>query len=68
MIYRTISDFVHVCITRYLAALEFAALTMALGFGWVYPSTAAERLYTLVCMMAGGTLYAYVIGTVWYVP
>ena len=51
-------------VNLYLASMEFASMTLVMSYGWIYPATPSERLFALLAMLCGGTLYAYVIGTV----
>jgi len=50
--------------TLFVACVQFALLCMAMGFGQFPPLTHYERLVALVCFVANGCLYAYVIGAV----
>jgi CRP-like cAMP-binding protein len=48
---------------RWLGSLELAFGTMGMGYGWIYPYTAMERLFCLLSMMIGGMLHAFAIGS-----
>ncbi len=51
--------------TVYTAAFYWAITTLTtVGYGDISPQTNGERIFCIVCMVVGGTLYAYIIGTI----
>lgn len=50
---------------RYIAALYFSVYTITtIGYGDVVPETTAERSYTIIIMLCGAAMFAYVISQV----
>lgn len=50
---------------RYLAAIYWAMSTLTtVGYGDITPESDEERLYAMLAMVIGGSLYGYVIGAV----
>lgn len=51
--------------TQYVAALYWAVMTITtIGYGDVSPATDPERWYAVLAMLFGGSVYAYIIGSV----
>ena len=48
----------------YVTAVEFAVMSMVVGYGQVYPYGIAEQLACLVFMFIGGAVYVYMIGAI----
>ena len=49
----------------YVAALYWAGMTLTtIGYGDVFPRSAAQRVYVSCVMLVGGFLYGYIIGAV----
>ena len=48
----------------YLASIEFSLMVMVMGYGNTTPVTSFERAVAVMCMVAGGTVYAYTIGNI----
>ena len=52
-------------VEMYLASFEFAMCIMVLSYSEnIIPSNAFERAVALFCMLVGGGVYAYMIGTI----
>mmetsp|Transcript_141720 Transcript_141720/g.261012 ORF Transcript_141720/g.261012 Transcript_141720/m.261012 type:complete len:601 (-) Transcript_141720:39-1841(-) len=50
---------------KYLAGIYWAMTTLStVGYGDITPKTDEERIYAMVAMVIGGSLYGYVIGSV----
>merc|ERR1712232_210852 len=50
---------------EYLAALYWAMTTLTtVGYGDITPSSDAERAYTMLAMVVGGSFYGYIVGTI----
>lgn len=51
--------------SQYVAALYWAVMTITtIGYGDVNPATDPERWYAVLAMLFGGSVYAYIIGSV----
>eukprot|EP01029_Cantina_marsupialis_P007032 TRINITY_DN1775_c0_g1_i1.p1 TRINITY_DN1775_c0_g1~~TRINITY_DN1775_c0_g1_i1.p1 ORF type:complete len:879 (+),score=198.96 TRINITY_DN1775_c0_g1_i1:366-3002(+) len=49
----------------YFAALYWSVMTLTtIGFGDIVAVTTLERLMAVVCMLIGGSMYAYIVGAV----
>lgn len=49
----------------YTACLYWSVMTLTtIGYGDIAPQTTAERLVAILCMLTGGSIYAYIIGAV----
>ena len=49
----------------YMFGLEFAIFSMVLGFGRSTPQTFAEQFIAVLVLGVMGTIYAYLLGSVW---
>ncbi|OQR83155.1 voltage-gated ion channel superfamily [Achlya hypogyna] len=51
--------------TKYIVSLYWSVMTIGtVGYGDVMPKTDFERVVCILCMLAGGGTYAYIIGAV----
>ncbi|KDO27239.1 hypothetical protein SPRG_07488 [Saprolegnia parasitica CBS 223.65] len=51
--------------TKYIVSLYWSVMTIGtVGYGDVQPKTDFERVVCIMCMLAGGGTYAYIIGAV----
>jgi len=50
---------------KYVAALYWSVMTIStVGYGDITPQTVAERMFIVVSMLVGASVYAYVVGSV----